>query len=514
MTGNQPRDAAYLLCFVVFTVLAFGFFFANGSGPVGEFGSYVRVTHWDSVYGPFFRPLSINLMPSWLQRNLGADYTRYAFVFGVIFATGLTAAAFLLRASVRWAASEERSLPLLAALTAFGFSNVYVVSTLMVQYTATDFVFMTAYALFLLSVIAILNTGRIGVGGGVAVVAGLALMCASKEFTLVAPVMLVVLLALRPRETVALATGQQGRSLVLVLLLAAVAGIYLALLLSKPTYVADALAGVPPPGEDFARAGAEKFRSNLTTSLIWLTQAPLEVNYPYVFNPLPILGRTSRMISWGYGALLLLGAVAAFLRPAQWRVVLFHLVGVAFWGVLASSNSRVLSSYLAAAFLHAAMLWGLGALTVLQLARSAWAARMVGAGCVALLLWSMWLGSAVLYSPNREVSFHGAMAAADGQYRSTLRMLAMSHERFSAAFDLRNAPEHVVFHLRLAGDLGARSELALESFSVDDAAQTILVAGRKRNTPASGDRAEVHVLIEPDPHLGSRFRIMDGAPSR
>mgnify|MGYP006994851683 FL=1 len=154
------------------------------------------------------------------------------------------------------------------------------------------------------------------------------------------------------------------------------------------------------------------------------------------------------------------------------------------------------------------------AMTVLQAARSAWAARLAGTGCAGLLLWSMWLGSAVLHSPNREMSFHGAMAAADSQYRSTLRILAMSHERFSAAFDLRNAPDYVVFHLMLGGTLGAKSELSLESFSFDGAAQTIVVAGRKRNTPASGDRTEVRVLIEPDPKLGSRFRIMGEAPGR
>jgi len=497
---------------IIFIFILFILFYSNIFGPVGEFGAYVAIEEWDGIYGPFFRPLTLNLIPNLMDRLAGKNFSLYSSIFSGLFVSGLVVAVFLLRELLRWASAEEHALLHLAILTCFGFSNVYVVSTLMVQYTVTDFVFMTGYAVFLLSVLTILNNRQIGVRGSLLAAGSLAVMCASKEFTLVVPVVLALLVALRFRDAVALGARQPGRLLALLLLLGMVAAIYLALLLSKPTFVAASLAGAPPPGEDFIRAGFAKFLSNLGTGLLWLTQAPIRGNYPYVFNPLPLLDPVSSALSWAYATILLAGSAVALLSGRYRRVAMFQLLCIVYWCLVAASNNRVLSSYLAPAFLHLALLWAFGALVVLRQIKALWAQRLVHIGCIGLLCWSFWLGAAVLYSPHRDVSFHGAMAAVDTQYRSILRVVVMSHERFIVTFETRGAPDHVPFQLALGGAFSARTEMVLDGFAVDNPAQTFTVTGRRAGAAMAGEVSHIRVRAEADPALGTRLRIMPATP--
>lgn len=382
----------------------------------------------------------------------------------------------------------------------------------MVQYTITDFLFMCFYGLFLCSVMRALNNGSVGVGDGVLIVLALALMCGSKEFTLVTPAMLFALLVLRFRPVIRLVKVQPARVFVVALLLAVVAAFYMKFLLTQPTYIANTLAGGAPPGDDFIRASPAKFLSNLWTCLLWLGQLPLRGNYPYVFNPLPLLGPVSTTVLWGYGIVLILGWLAAFSRREYQPAALFNLVGIAFWIVIASSNNRALSSYLAPAFFHAGLLWAMGAWVILDRVGSSWFSAAVKACCLALLCWSMWLGSNTLFSPNREVSFHGAMASVDGQLRSVLRTVAMSFDRFQVTFELNDAPDYVPFHLHLGGRLASSQVFALDDFVVDRKANTVLVKGHRSGASAAGEFKRVVVRVEPDSLEGSRFRIVSGIP--
>lgn len=509
MPNSPTRASLHFLCFLLLVVLAFVFFYSTPLAPIGEFGSYIRVQRWDSVYGVFFRPLPINLLPAWMDRLFGANFARYAFFFGIVYAMGLAVTTCLLRVILLWTSAEDHSLLRLGLLITFGFSNVYLVSALLVQYTATDFIFMTTYAAFLMSVVLILNSGQICVRHSLLAGGSLALMCASKEFVLFVPGVLVLLLALRFREARALAGRQPVRTVALLLLLGLIAGIYLALLLTRPTFVAASLAGSPPLEGDFARAEPAKFISNLRTSMIWLSQTPVTGNYPYVFNPLPMLGPVSHVLSWAYVTILIVGSAAALLTRNYRRVALFHLGSLTLWCLIASGNSRVLSSYLAPAFLHLALLWSLGALVALKWLRSAWTSRLVNISCVGLLLWSMWLGSATLYSPQREVSFHGAMAALDSQYRSILRVLLMTYERFVVTFEYAGAPDYALFHLAHSGTLSAGTEVTLEGFRLENSERTMVLTGRRIGAPVGGEAAHVRVQIATDPLLGSRFRIVE-----
>lgn len=496
------------LLFLLFVYFVFAVVYSSSLGPVGEYGSYVSVEGWGSVYGPFFRPLTLNIIPKFMNKLIGKNFSQYSFLFALFFVVGIAVASLFLLASLRWVSTEQFRLSHLAMLICFGFSNVYLISSLMVQYTVTDFVFMTAYAVFLLSVVVILNSGQIGIGSSILAGGGLALMCASKEFTLVVPVVLAMLVGLRFREAVALGAKQPRRTIALLFLLGMIAAIYLCLLLSKPTFVAATLAGAPPPGDDFLRAGFAKFLSNLKACIVWLSQAPVEVNYPYVFNHLPLLGPVSYQLSWAYVSILAVGLAAALLSARYRRVAFFQFGCILYWCLVASSNNRVLSSYLAPAFLHLALLWALGALVVLQRINSVAARGIVNSCCIGMLCLSLWLGSAVLYSPNRDVSFHGAMAAVDTQYRSILRVIHMSHERFVVTFETRNAPDYVPFHLVLSGALTARTVIMLDGFIADDEAQTVTVTGRRLGAPVAGEVAYIRVRADADPALGTRFRIM------
>ena len=503
---NAPKLRFF--CFLMLLNLSFLVFYSTNSGPVGEFGNYAQAQQWDALYSQFFRPLSLNLVPAWMIRFLGSDYSRYTIVFACLFTAGLATTTFLMQAFLRWMSSEKCSLLKLSILVTFGFSNVFLVSTLMVQYTTTDFLFMMAYALFLLSVVAILNAATISIWSSLATAGSLAMMCASKEFTLFVPGVILLLLALRFHAVVALLRGQPGRSAALFLLLGLIAGVYVALLLTKPTFVAAALAGSLQQEPDFTHPNFGKFLSNILTCSIWLTQAPLNGNYPYVFNPLPLLGPVSYALSWIYAVVLIGGSAIALITRTYRRAALFQLGAIAFWILIASSNNRALSSYLAPAFLHAALLWALGALEVLKRLGSQWAIGLVKASCLGILIWSMWLGSATLYSPKREISFHGAMVAADAQYRAILRVLLMSHDRFVVTFDTQNAPDYVFFHMATGGALSARQEVALDGFTADSATHEFVIRGRRPDKPSAGDAAEVLVKVDVDPLLGSHFRIV------
>ncbi|MDE1567242.1 hypothetical protein [Aquabacter sediminis] len=502
--------AVFLLIFA-----AFSFAYSTVYGPVGEFGNYIAASRWSSVYGMFFRPLSLNLFPYWLNEGLGISFSRYSYVFSALFCLGIFISVAFLIQMLRWSSRENFKVtyfvdPLFLIL--FGFSNVFIITTLMIQYTITDFLFMCSYALFLLSILRFLNNGSLEWRDGVLAVLGLTLMCGSKEFTLVTPVMLLVLLVLRFRPAIRLVKEHPARVLVVALLLSVVASLYVMFLVTQPTYIANTLAGGAPPGEDFIRASSAKFLSNLWTCLLWVGQVPLQGNYPYVFNPLPLLGPVSTAILWTYGIVLILGWIAAFSHRDFRPAAVFNLVGVLFWIVLAASNNRALSSYLAPAFLHGAILWAMGAWVTLERIGSSWFSGSVKVACLGLLIWSMWLGSNTLYSPDRTVSFHGAMAASDGQLRSTLRAIAQNFDRFQVTFDLNGAPDYVPFHLHLGGRLASSQLFVMDDFVVDSKANTVLVKGHRPGVAADGEYVRVIVRVEPDPLKGSRFRFVSGMP--
>lgn len=421
-------------------------------GPVGEFYHYQSIGNpFTSTYGMFYRPLTLGLIPKIQYAMFGSLAVPYFVTFAALFSVLVI---ILVRQITEQLGSAQ--LKLILCLSTFCFTNVNTITSIVTQYTTTDMVFATFYALALGC---LLNFAR--PASRVLLPFAIVGLMLSKEFAVMAVPLIAVACGVTWLRLDKSYSGPDVADSSVRAVLVVIAGlfvVYIAILLVLPTvYHYNLFYPQRTAATHFRVSTPLEIASNAVLIGKWLLQLPTFPGYPHIYSYGMSAPGWWLIVLLTYAAVVVVGGIAACFDRKRRSFVLLHGVMLIVWIAFLSLNARPANAYIVVPIVHLCWLVVIGWLWLFDSYRN-WAPvlRMptmlilVGAGSANLAI-----ASNALHSSDRGSSFHGSMVAIDRELRLIAERGVKQFTRVGLCIDGR-MPDGTVFpsfafHMQFAG---------------------------------------------------------------